>query len=160
LSIFHFSARREKKFHPKKNLFILDQVFVFFFFFSSAFTEKGERTKSLFLGGRSVRMRPIASNYSEKLKHDSFTFCCMLFRLCFYFVLYFNTCVNIFVLLKQHRKTKRRKKRAEGPLVLHDISQFPTESRDEKSGRRRKDGKRQERARHYACAKASRVGTL
>lgn len=48
--------------------------------------------------GRSSRMRPIASNYSEKLKHDSFVL--LYFFVCFYFVLYFNTCVNIFVLLK------------------------------------------------------------
>ena len=43
-------------------------------------------SKNLFFG-RSLRMRPIASNYSEKLKHDSFVL--LYFFVCFYFVLYF-----------------------------------------------------------------------
>lgn len=73
---------------------------------------KSESTKSVL--GRSRGMRPIASNYSEKLKHDSFVL--LYFFVCFYFVLYFNTCVNIFVLLKAPGE--------ERPRLIQNISQF------------------------------------
>lgn len=83
-----------------------------FFFHVTKTRQKNVIKSSKSVLGRSPRMRPIASNYSEKLKHDSFVL--LYFFVCFYFVLFY-TCVNIFVLLKAPGE--------EGP-VLYNISQF------------------------------------
>ena len=51
-----------------------------------------------------AKRQPIASNNNEKLKHDSFVL--LYFFVCFYFVLYFNTCVNIFCIIKRWRQSR------------------------------------------------------
>lgn len=94
--LFRLFSKSKRQSHETLFFLLSIRVKYSFVFTSRKKWSVSESRKSVL--GRSLRMRPIASNYSEKLKHDSFVL--LYFFVCFYFVLYFNTCVNIFVLLK------------------------------------------------------------
>lgn len=90
--MYFFSALSS---NSRKFILSLFSAFIFFLFHVT----RKKISKWIEFPRQSQRMRPIESNFNEKLKHDSFR--SVVFFLCVFILPYtYNTCVNIFVLLK------------------------------------------------------------
>lgn len=103
---------------------------IYFFRFFSVLQQKNSRDRE------SARMRPIESNYNEKLKHDSFLRSVVFFCVFLFCLILYNTCVNIFVILKapgeegsrlvperRRRLRRERERKKERKISLNSVEQ-------------------------------------